>query len=282
MQDRQCVRFLQWALPQLHMKWSGFRKVRRQVCKRLDRRLRDLGLADVDAYRSYLDANADEWQRLDAMCRITISRFYRDRVVFATLAQQVLPALAGEVRTRDDTFLRIWSAGCGSGEEAYTLSILWERELQRQFPDTTIEIVATDADTGMVDRAREARYGSSSLKDLPKTWRDVAFEREGAAWRLKPRYRPNVHFYVQDIRRTRPEGLFDLVLCRNLVFTYYDDGVQAELLNRFVGAMRPGAALVIGAHERLPEDAGQLSTWFDTQRIFRKAHDPRMPFQVQT
>lgn len=269
MNDGQCVRFLQWALPQLHMKWSGFRRVRGQVCKRLERRIRDLGLANADEYRRYLGDHADEWRHLDAMCRITISRFCRDKAVFAILEQQVLPALAARAQQRGG--LRIWSAGCGSGEEPYTLSILWRRESRS--PDVAIDIVATDANPIMIDRAREARYEFSSLKDLPEPWRDAAFEHEGDVYRLRPGYRKDVRFLEQDIRRSRPEGLFDLVACRNLVFTYYDDATQAALLEKIVAAMREGAALVIGAHESLPEHAEQLSTWFDAQRIFRKTDD---------
>ena len=94
MKDEQCVRFLPWALPQLRMRWDGFRKVRRQVRKRLARRLRELGLADTEAYRDYLRRHAEEWHYLDTLCRITISRFYRDKGVYAALSEQVLPTLA--------------------------------------------------------------------------------------------------------------------------------------------------------------------------------------------
>nr|NIV19534.1 chemotaxis protein CheR [Gammaproteobacteria bacterium] len=115
MKDQHCVQFLQWALPQLHMSWPGFRKVRRQVCKRIGRRMRELGLEAVEDYRAYLSHHASEWERLDAMCRITISRFYRDRGVFAALEKSELPALLQRLRARGGHRLRAWSAGCGSG-----------------------------------------------------------------------------------------------------------------------------------------------------------------------
>ncbi|MGZ8741226.1 MAG: CheR family methyltransferase, partial [Gaiellaceae bacterium] len=71
MRDADCVRFLQWALPRLRMGWRGFRNVRRQVCRRVDRRLRELGLSGVDAYREHLLANAQEWEKLDELCHVT-------------------------------------------------------------------------------------------------------------------------------------------------------------------------------------------------------------------
>lgn len=273
MKDEQCVRFLQWALPQLDMRWPGFRKVRKQVCKRVDARMRDLHLANVEEYKAYLQNHADEWLRLDALCRITISRFYRDQGVYATLGQSALPALAQQALERGDTRLRVWSAGCGSGEEPYTLAILWLMELQSWFPDTSIDIVATDSDPIMMRRARDARYTFGSLKNLPQNWRDRAFDLEGDTYCLKSEYKRCVTLLEQDIRQEQPEGLFDLVFCRNLVFTYFDEALQLKLLRRIVGAMHDGAALVLGIHEKLPETAEPLSAWFDEQRIYRKNGD---------
>lgn len=271
MKNEQCVRFLQWALPRLHMRWPGYRKVRNQVCKRVDRRLQDLGLRNVEEYQAYLEQHADEWLQLDPLCRITISRFYRDKGVFAALGDEVLPSLARRASERGDAALRIWSAGCGSGEEPYTLAILWELELRARFPELSIEIVATDADPNMNRRAHDACYKFGSLKDLPENWRDQAFARADNAYCLKPEYKHIVEFLKQDIRYERPEGPFDLVLCRNLAFTYFDNALQLKVLGRIIDTMYDGAALVIGIHENLPEGAEKLSMWIDKQRIYQKS-----------
>ena len=273
MNNEQCVSFLQWALPQMHMRWAGFRKVRKQVCKRIDRRIRELRLADVDQYRRYLATHVDEWRRLDALCCITISRFYRDRGVFETLAGRVLPALAAEASGRGDRLLRVWSAGCASGEEPYTLAILWALEAQCRFPGVAIDIVATDADPNMIRRAQNAWYESGSLKELPVRWREQAFTAENDGYVLNTGYRDSLRFFEQDIRETQPDGPFDLVLCRNLAFTYYDDTLQRAILDRIVGTLRAGAALVLGIHEHLPEDAEGLSPWFADRRIYRRTAD---------
>jgi chemotaxis protein methyltransferase CheR len=269
MTDAQCVRFLQWALPQLRMRWDGFRKVRGQVKKRLARRLRELGLPDIEAYRDYLHRHAGEWHKLDALCRITISRFYRDKGVYAALSQQVLPTLARAARQRRDKTLRVWSAGCGGGEEPYTISILWHLELRDRYPDLQIDIVATDADPAMLARAREDHYAFPSVKDLPASARGQAFEHAHGAYRLKPAYRRDITFLEQDIRNVQADGPFDLVLCRNLVFTYFDDALQSEISSRIVATMRDAAALVLGIHEQLPADTRELCPWFDKLRIYR-------------
>lgn len=271
MKDERCVRFLQWALPRIRMRWPGFRRVRGQVCKRIDRRIKTLGLACVGEYQDYLQSHPEEWAALDSLCRVTISRFGRDRSVFATLADTVLPALAGNLATRGDETLCVWSVGCASGEEPYTVAILWHTRVRQAFPGTTLDVTATDSDTTMLQRATEARYTAGSLKELPHDLRDRVFSRQDGTYRLDAACRAGVTFLEQDIREGQPDGCFDLVLCRNLVFTYFDDGLQSGILGRIVNAMADGAALVIGIHENLPGGSERLEPWFPKQRIYRKA-----------
>ncbi|MBI3303981.1 MAG: chemotaxis protein CheR, partial [Deltaproteobacteria bacterium] len=115
--DADGVQFLQWCLPRLHLRWPGFRKVRRQVYKRLRRRLQDLGLSGVDEYRSYLEGHPAEWTALDASCWISISRFYRDKGVFQYVEREVLWQLAQRAVADGASEVCCWSAGCAAGEE---------------------------------------------------------------------------------------------------------------------------------------------------------------------
>jgi hypothetical protein len=156
MTDAECTAFLQWALPRLGRRWAGFRKARRRVAKRPGRRLR--ALADLDAYRRWLEAHPDEWAELDALLGIPISRFWRDRGVFESIERDVLPALADAARAAGRTALDAWSAGCASGEEPYTLAILWRERLQRAYPQLELRIVATDNDAWLLERARVGCY----------------------------------------------------------------------------------------------------------------------------
>jgi chemotaxis protein methyltransferase CheR len=117
MRDQDCVRFLKTMLPSLGLCWPGYRKVHRTLGKRLRRRLAELRLDDLDAYRAQLAADPDEHARLDALCRIPISRFWRDRAVFEALGAEVLGGLADACARRAARELRAWSCGCASGEE---------------------------------------------------------------------------------------------------------------------------------------------------------------------
>jgi chemotaxis protein methyltransferase CheR len=253
MRDSECVGFLQEVLPLLRFRWRGFRKVRKQVCKRLDRRIRELALADTGAYRDYLESEPGEWARLERICRVTISRFYRDKRVFGHLEKILLPELAERA---ENNRVRIWSAGCASGEEAYTLSLIWRMERSGRFEGVALEIAATDSDPVVLSRAEKGCFPRSSLKALPEHWVESAFSAEGNAYCLDSGYRKGVRFLRQDIRTEMPEGPFDLVLCRNLVFTYFDETLQRELLAKIEKRLRPGGCLVVGTHESLPKGSG--------------------------
>jgi chemotaxis protein methyltransferase CheR len=268
--DQDCVRFLQACLPRLGLKWAGYRKVRGTVCKRVGRRLRELGLADVAAYDRLLEHSPEELSRLDAFCRIPISRFYRDRAVFDALGRTLLPDLAARAAARGDRDVRCWSAGCASGEEVYSLRLLWDLALPPRHPDMRLTILGTDADEVMLRRAAAACYPRGSFKDAPADWLARAFAPDNDTLSLRPEFRRGIAFRREDIREMQPEGPFDLVLCRNLAFTYFAAGPQRRTFAAISHRLWPGGLLVLGAHERLPDGAGDFIRVRDTLPIWRK------------
>jgi chemotaxis protein methyltransferase CheR len=255
MADSECVELLQWALPRLDLRWTGFRNVRGQVCKRIRRRIAQLGLRGFGDYRARLDADPAEWRALDGLCRVTISRFYRDRGVWDAMRDDVLPELARAAMEAGEKELRCWSVGCASGEEPYTLCMVWALAVAGRFPGLALRVLATDMGEDVLGRAREATYPAATLRDLPAGWRERAFERDGDLLRVRPELRATVELRREDIRRALPEGPFRLILCRNLVFTYFDEALQRETLDRLLAKLSPGGAFVIGRRERLPPGA---------------------------
>jgi chemotaxis protein methyltransferase CheR len=270
MMDADYVQFLKAYLPHLGLRWQGFRKVRRQVIKRLQRRLRELGLQDLSAYTAYIERYAEERVVLDACCRITVSRFYRDPTVFAVLRNPILPSLAQVVSVEQQRELRCWSAGCASGEEVYTLKMLWERCLSSQFPELCLRIMATDADPHMLARARRAWYTLGSLKALPCQWRAWGFDRCHGGYVVRQALREGISFVEQDIRTEHPEGPFHLILCRNLVFTYFAEPVQREVLEQITEHLVPGGILVVGKHESLPPSTRQIVAYDGPHGLYQR------------
>jgi len=271
MRDQDCVVFLQWALPRLQMRWPGFRKVRRQVSKRVTRRLRSLGLADAEAYRAYLEDHAEEWEHLDGLCRISISRFFRDRQVYQYLADEVLPSLCQAISADPQPELRAWSIGCAAGEEVYTLATLRRFVVEPRFPKVSMRILGTDADSRQLERARAASYPRGSLKDIPAGWREAAFDHNEARWRLRPAFQAGVELKQQDIRRHLPDERFHLILCRNLVFTYFAEPLQRQIAAAIRSRLMPGGVLLLGKHESLPTGTPGFAELAPGLRILRAA-----------
>lgn len=245
--DAAVVAFLQWSLPRLGLRWEGFRNLRGTVRKRLLRRMAELGIRDLDEYRTRLDTTEDEWRELSQLCRIPISRLYRDRAVFDRLRFEILPECA-EAAARTGRPVRIWSAGCASGEEPYTLAILWALEIAPRHPDLTLDLVATDIDKTMIARAKQGCYAAGSLRELPATWKEAAFD-HGHLYCVRDAIRRLVTFRLEDMREVMPDGPFDILLCRNSAFTYFDEAVQAAVLSRMIMRLQPDAVIVVGTHE---------------------------------
>ncbi len=265
-----CDDFLSWALPKMNMRRKGFKKVRKQVCKRIRRRMKELDLENYQEYRYYLHDNPQEWGVLDQMTRITISRFFRDKKAWMELGNNLLPPITEKANAYRRN-VRCWSAGCASGEEPYSFTILWREKILPAFPDASLELLATDADSHLLKRARQACYGPGSLKEVPRKWKDKAFYRDDSVYCLRDPYCKMADFYQQDIRKEMPDGEFDIVFCKNLVAMYFKKELAVNIFKKISGKMRKGAYLFLGSHEEFPLDEVKNITEFDRGiNIYRK------------
>jgi chemotaxis protein methyltransferase CheR len=206
----------------------------------------------------WLQTNPEERAYLEAMFRIPIPRFYRDRDVFEAITTTVLPTLSESAVRAGIGSIGCWSAGCASGEEPYTLLLIWHFLLARNWPDLDLRIVATDVDDVMISRARVGCYTSSSVKDLPPIWIARAFEQADGLFCRGSSFRDRVDFRLQDITRAVPDEVFEVVLCRNLAFTYFDEKHQRLALATILDHLGRGGFLVIGKHETLPPGSDRL------------------------
>jgi chemotaxis protein methyltransferase CheR len=264
-----CTALLEWALPQLELRWPGFRKVRRQVCKRLTRRMRQLGLDNFAAYRARLEADPTEWRCLDQCCHITISRFFRERGVFEVLRTRALPDIAARAE-REGRNAKVWSAGCASGEEPYTIKILWDVEVARAHPSVALSIIASDVDAAMLARAREGCFEPTSLHELPPPLVSRAFRQMGPLYCVKSKHREGIEFIDQDLRSEMPAHHFDLILCRYVAFTYFTEPLQSKVMVRMLERLRPNGYFVIGAEENLPGVVPEMLSLNGEPHIFQK------------
>ena len=147
-------------LNHLDRPWSGYRKVRKGVKKRVRRHMIQLSCTTIQDYLQRIDQYPDAWTQCQDFLAVTISRFFRDRQLWEHLQKRILPDLAQRFSER----LRTWSAGCANGEEPYSLFMVAAAAFEAISDMGTIQILATDANIGCLQRAREGRFPESSLK----------------------------------------------------------------------------------------------------------------------
>ena len=137
-----------------------------------------------------------------------------------------------------------------------------------------MQIVATDADPNMIQRSQAACYDYGSVKNFPESWRNQVFNLQNARYCLKLEHKDAVQFRLHDVRQdfvgVMANETIDLVLCRNLAFTYFDEPLQQQIFVSLLGVLKKGGTLVIGIHEQLPQNAVGIRVWSERLRIFKK------------
>ncbi len=257
-------KFLQWALPQMEYRWAGFRKPRRQVLRRIQSRMQELGLTGgYEEYKSYLKNNPVEWEYLDKLCDITISKFFRDRRVWDYLRDEILYSLLCDGSLRPDSgrtgpeqSLNIWSAGCCNGEEPYSIAIILNQLPEELTRTDNVAILATDRNSDVLERAKSGCYPAGALKELTDQERKEFFRPandQSDRYLIRDDLKNQIEFEQRDIKNAQPDRLFDLIFCRNLVFTYFTRKKQLGFLEHLQPRLRTGGYLVTGANEKLPK-----------------------------
>jgi two-component system CheB/CheR fusion protein len=225
------------------------------IRRRLQRRMLDTHNERLEDYVRYLRRHPEEYERLANSFLIKVTDFFRDAELFSQLRDQVIPALIDEARTQGKE-LRLWSAGCATGEEAYSLAILVSELLGDELGEFTVRIFATDLDGDAIAFARRGIYPGSALKNVPDDLRDRHLTHIDSAWEVRKRLRAMVIFGQHDLGQRAPFPRIDLVLCRN-VLIYFTPELQRRALQLFGFALREGGYLVLGKAEStspLPEN----------------------------
>lgn len=259
--------FLRQACPPLDLSWRKYR--RRSARHRVDARMRSLGLHTYAAYLERVRADPAEAAGLADLMHVTVSRFLRERERWAPLVRQVIPELIREHPPGSP--VRAWSVGCCNGEEPYSLAVMWLEHVQPSWPETRLEIVATDIDGAALERAQRGIYAGGSLRELGSELRTRWFARRGDVWRVDESVRRLVVFERKNLMTDPPPSDLDLVLCRYLVLTYYEGERRRRAMGRLGRALRPGGALMIGAKEQL--DEGELEVfdpWPGVDGVYRR------------
>ena len=237
---------------------SGYK----QPClrRRIAVRMRARGVHTYDAYARVLDAQPEEYDLLVDALTITVTKFFRNPETYAVLRERVVPAIVAGGGP-----IAVWSAGCATGEEAYTLAILF-----REAGGSRARIDATDLDPAALATLARAEYPEAALEDLPPDLRARWFTAQ-APWRVSPEIvrmvRPLRHDLTHD---PAPQPPYQLIVCRNVVI-YFDRPLQERLFRDFHDALVPGGWLLLGKVEALFGPARTLLRTEDArERLFRR------------
>jgi two-component system CheB/CheR fusion protein len=236
--------------------------------RRISQRMVLSGFAEsnTDGYLQMLENDPKERDRLADDLLINVTSFFRDGQVFETLASDVIPAL---IKASKDRTLRIWVAGCSTGEETYSLAILFQEGIAASNSPAKLQIFASDVDAKAVAAARNGIYPSDIEKSISSTRLKRFFTKEEAGYRVSPDIRAIVVFAVQDVLADPPFSNLDFVSCRNLLI-YLRPEAQARVISIFNFSLRKDGVLLLGSAETVGALDGRFAVLSKPYQLYRK------------
>ena len=261
--------FLKTTLPHLGLRWRRFR--RKSVRKRIIGRMQQLNLPTWSEYKSYLLESEAERHVLTSILTVTISRFWRNAYLFERLGKIWLPALLGSMAP--EVSMQIWSAGCASGEEPYSLLILWEESFANS--GRNLRLLASDSDSHCLERAKEARYPASSFREMPLHLRQKYCSNERGTFFLRQDFTQRIEWFEHNLIWEVPPSNNNIIFCRNLVYTYFMDDLQQLITRRFHQALVSKGLLIVGRKDQLPPGTEGLFRLVD-HSLYQKVDVPEI------
>src|SRR5215470_7503928 len=243
------------------------------LARRIRARMAQAHVDSFAAYSSFLDANPNEHVALFNTILINVTNFFRDPDAWKALEEDVIPRIVDEVG--DTRSIRIWSAGCSSGDEPYSIAMLLAEHLGEAANNYSIKIYGTDVDEEALTAARHSLYRTEQLKDVPDRLLDRYFARDGQLYRVRRDIRRWCIFGSHNLTQAPPLSHIDLLVCRN-VLIYFTAELQERILNRFHYSIREDGYLFLGRSESLLARSRHFAPVHLKWRIFR-----RMPWAAR-
>jgi two-component system CheB/CheR fusion protein len=272
---------LQYVRDERGFDYTGYR--RPTLMRRFQKRMQEVGSDDWNAYRAYLGDHPEEYVELFNTILINVTGFFRDREAWDTVAEQVLPRLLEE---RGDAPIRVWSAGCASGEEPYTIAMLLAEALGEESFRRQVKIYATDIDEDALAEAREALYSAKQLEKVPAELQERYFQQSNHGFVFRNDLRRAVIFGRNDLHRDPPISRVDLLVSRNTLM-YFGPELQQRILANYYFALNRGGYLIVGKAEALQSGRNFFVPYDLKRRIFVKDGSidqgfrvPRLPLPI--
>src|SRR5499427_6512161 len=252
--------------------FTGYK--RSSLSRRIRKRMHEAGVGNYVDYRDRLESSAEEFGYLFNTILINVTSFFRDVEAWTYLRREIMPELIADTEGAED--IRVWSAGCATGEEAYSLTIAFAEALGIEETAKRVKIYGTDVDEEALRDARDGLYPAKALEPLPTELRDKYFDKNGGQFAFRPDLRRRVIFGRHDITRDAPISRLDMLVCRNTLM-YFNVETQSHVIDRFHFALREGAFLFLGKAEMLLSDGERFEVVSMRQRVFKRRPGTSMP-----
>jgi PAS domain S-box-containing protein len=239
---------------------------RQTLVRRIQRRIRVWELPDLPSYAAYIAREPEECHALLKDLLISVTNFFRDNMPFEELAKNIIPELLKGKAAGDQ--LRIWVAGCATGEEAYSIAMICADLTRGLVSRPQVHIFATDIDESAIAAAREGSYTVNDAADVPQEWLSRYFTKEGTGYRVDRELRETVLFASHNFLKDSPFSRLDLVSCRN-VLIYFNQVAQKRVIETFHFALNPGGFLLLGTSESVDAANDLFSVYNRDQHIWR-------------
>src|SRR5690349_6236125 len=249
--------------------FTGYK--RSSLMRRVNRRMGQIDITDYQDYLDYLQVHPDEFTALFNTILINVTGFFRDSDAWDYLRAEVLESIIASKPV--DSPIRVWSAGCASGEEAYSLAMSLAEVLGADAFRDRVKIYATDVDEEQLNEARQATYGERQMQAVPPELVERYFEPTGSRFVFRKDLRGSVIFGRNDLVQDAPISRIDLLTCRNALI-YFNAETQARILSRFHFALADGGVLFLGKAEMLLSHSSLFTPVDLKRRLFRRV--PRL------
>jgi two-component system, chemotaxis family, CheB/CheR fusion protein len=245
--------------------FTGYKRT--SLTRRIDKRMQEVRADGYLSYLDHLEVDPEEFAQLFNTILLNVTSFFRDPPAWEYLSAEILPKLVAA--KAEDEPIRIWSAGCASGEEAYTLAMVVAEALGLEAVRERVKIYATDVDEEALSQARQARYTAKQVEGVPPELLERYFERNGDGYMVSKDLRRSVIFGRHDLIQDAPISRIDLLVCRNTLM-YLNSETQAQVLAHFSFALREGGYLLLGKAEMLLAHSNLFTSTDLKRRVFQK------------
>jgi two-component system CheB/CheR fusion protein len=255
-----------------NLSFHGYKRT--GLMRRVQKRMEAVKVATYEEYQDHLEVHPNEFTDLFNTLLINVTSFFRDEATWNYLASQILPEILANKAPSGP--IRVWSAGCAAGQEAYSLAILLAEALGREACQRRVKIYATDIDADVLTQARQASYDATLLENVPARWRSKYFIASGSRYVFREDLRRPVIFGRHDLIQDAPISRLDLLVCRNTLM-YFNTETQSKILSRFHFALNEHGCLFLGKAEMVLNQGAAFSPKELKHRFFIKnaSHKPR-------